>query len=124
MHDFLQIRSIHRGRGHEDDDVAEGADDHAAGTGAVADLGANPALGASPLALLGGAPPLWSVVAADPAAFAAGIQLGMTKAQVAQFINVQISFRSEAQEKSAHTDSDERRRRRISIGNIESQFCR
>src|ERR1700719_4303481 len=54
------------------------------------------------LALLGGAPPLWSVVAANPAAFAAGIQLGMTKAQVAQFSNVQICMRSEAQETAAH----------------------
>lgn len=61
------------------------------------------ALGDGALALLGGAPPLWSVVAANPAAFAAGIQLGMTKAQVAQFGNVQIRPRSEAQEKSAHT---------------------
>src|ERR1700686_3289707 len=58
------------------------------------------ALGA--LALLGGAPPLWNVVAANPAAFEAGIQLGMTKAQVAQFGNVQICMRSEAQEKAAH----------------------
>jgi protein ImuB len=64
---------------------------------------ANPALGAAaPLALLGGSPPLWSVVAADPAALAAGIQLGMTKAQVAQFGNVQICSRSESLEKSAH----------------------
>jgi protein ImuB len=60
------------------------------------------ALGDGALALLGGAPPLWSVVAANPAAFAAGIQLGMTKAQVAQFGNVQICPRSEAREKSAH----------------------
>ena len=60
------------------------------------------ALGDGALALLGGAPPLWSVAAANPAAFAAGIQLGMTKAQVTQFSNVQISMRSEAQEKSAH----------------------
>jgi protein ImuB len=60
------------------------------------------ALGERPLALLGGAPPLWSVVAANPAAFEAGIQLGMTKAQVAQFGNVQICMRSEAQEKAAH----------------------
>ncbi len=72
------------------------------------------ALGEGPLALLGGAPPLWSVVAANPAAFEAGIQLGMTKAQVAQFGNVvgardtrarstvQICMRSESQEKSAH----------------------
>src|SRR5712671_2198911 len=67
------------------------------------------------LALLGGSPPLWSVVAANPAAFAAGIQLGMTKAQVAQFGDVerardtrarssavQICMRSESQEKAAH----------------------
>src|ERR1700736_2979496 len=60
------------------------------------------ALGDGALALLGGTPPLWSVVAANPAAFEAGIQLGMTKAQVAQFGNVQICMRSEAQEKSAH----------------------
>src|SRR5712664_3573528 len=71
------------------------------------------ALGEGPLALLGGAPPLWSVVAANPAAFAAGIQLGMTKAQVAQFGNVvgardtsarstvQICMRSESQEEAA-----------------------
>jgi protein ImuB len=60
------------------------------------------ALGDGALALLGGAPPLWSVVAANGAAFEAGIQLGMTKAQVAQFGNVQICLRSEAQEKAAH----------------------
>src|SRR6266849_6485581 len=60
------------------------------------------ALGEGPLALLGGAPPLWSVVAANPAAFEAGIQLGMTKAQVAQFGNVHICMRSEAQERAAH----------------------
>src|SRR3984893_297698 len=60
------------------------------------------ALGDGALALLGGVPPLWSVVAANPAAFEAGIQLGMTKAQVAQFGNVQICMRSEAQEKAAH----------------------
>src|SRR5712671_1612853 len=72
-------------------------------------------LGDQALALLGGAPPLWSVVAANPAAFAAGIQLGMTKAQVAQFGDVvgardtrarpsavQICMRSEPQEKAAH----------------------
>src|SRR5436305_3372835 len=63
---------------------------------------AQPSLGEGALALLGGAPPLWNVVAANPAAFAAGIQLGMTKAQVAQFGNVQICMRSEAQEQAAH----------------------
>jgi protein ImuB len=60
------------------------------------------ALGDGALALISGAPPLWSVVAANPAAFAAGIQLGMTKAQVAQFGNVQIGMRSETQEQAAH----------------------
>lgn len=64
-------------------------------------LGKN-ALAKNALALLSGAPPLWSVVAASPAAFELGIQLGMTKAQVAQFGNVQICMRSEAQEKAAH----------------------
>src|SRR6266478_4697542 len=60
------------------------------------------ALGNGVLVLLGGAQPLWSVVAANAAAFEAGIQLGMTKAQVAQFGKVQICMRSEAQEKAAH----------------------
>jgi protein ImuB len=72
------------------------------------------ALAQNALALLSGAPPLWSVVAASPAAFEAGIQLGMTKAQVAQFSGVvgardtrargpvQMCMRSEAQEKAAH----------------------
>src|ERR1700730_15005204 len=60
------------------------------------------ALGDGALALISVAPRLWSVVAASLAAFEAGIQLGMTKAQVAQFGNVQICMRSEAQEKSAH----------------------
>jgi protein ImuB len=60
------------------------------------------ALGDTALALLDGAPPLWSVVAANPAAFEVGIQLGMTKAQVAQFGNVQICMRSETQEQAAH----------------------
>lgn len=65
-------------------------------------LRAQPALGAGPLALLGGTPPLWSVVAANPAAFDAGIQLAMTKAQVTQFANVRICMRSEVQEQAAH----------------------
>ncbi|HLZ90947.1 MAG TPA: DNA polymerase Y family protein [Candidatus Acidoferrum sp.] len=72
-------------------------------------------LGDGALALLGGTPPLWSVVAANSAAFHAGIQLGMTKAQVTQFASeagvpdsparppqVQICMRSEAQEQAAH----------------------
>jgi protein ImuB len=60
------------------------------------------ALAKSALVLISGTPPLWSVVAANPAAFEAGIQLRMTKAQVAQFGSVQICMRSEAQEYAAH----------------------
>jgi protein ImuB len=65
-------------------------------------LRGQPSLGERALVLISGTPPLWSVVAANPVAFEAGIQLGMTKAQVAQFGNVQICMRSEAQEKAAH----------------------
>src|SRR5258708_2464836 len=65
-------------------------------------VGGQRSLGERARALISGAPPLWSVVAANAAAFEAGIQLGMTKAQVAQFGNVQICMRSEAQEKAAH----------------------
>ena len=42
------------------------------------------------LALISGNPPLWSVVAANAAAVQAGVQLGMTKAQVAEFCTVEI----------------------------------
>jgi protein ImuB len=61
-----------------------------------------PLVSLAPLALIGGSPPLWSVVAASPAALEAGIQLGMTKAQAAEFIGVQICPRSQSQEKAAH----------------------
>ena len=54
------------------------------------------------LALLSGKAPLWSVVAANAAAQRAGVQLGMTKAQVAEFCGVEIRHRSEAQEKATH----------------------
>jgi protein ImuB len=54
------------------------------------------------LALLSGKAPLWSVVAANAAAQRAGVQLGMTKAQVAEFCGVEVRHRSEAQEKAAH----------------------
>src|ERR1700730_6511156 len=72
------------------------------------------ALGDGALALLGGAPPLWSGVVANPAAFSGGIPLGMTRAQAGQFGNVvgardtrarstvQICMRSETQETAAH----------------------
>jgi hypothetical protein len=63
---------------------------------------AEPALGSCAVALISGAPPLWSVVAANPAALQAGIHLGMTKAQVAEFCGVEIRQRCEAQEKTAH----------------------
>src|ERR1700687_5506820 len=63
---------------------------------------AEPALGSCAIALISGAPPLWNVVAANPAALHAGIQLGMTKAQVAEFCGVEIRQRSESQEKTSH----------------------
>jgi protein ImuB len=63
---------------------------------------AEPALGSCAIALISGAPPLWNVVAANPSALQAGIQLGMTKAQVAEFGGVEIRQRCESQEKIAH----------------------
>jgi protein ImuB len=54
------------------------------------------------LALITGVPPLWHVVAANPAALKAGIQLGMTKAQVTEFTGIEIRERCEAHEKAAH----------------------
>jgi protein ImuB len=54
------------------------------------------------LALLSGKAPLWNVVAANAAAQRAGVQLGMTKAQVAEFVGVEVRHRSEAQEKATH----------------------
>jgi protein ImuB len=63
---------------------------------------AEPALGSCAIALISGVPPLWSVVAVSPAALQVGIQLGMTKAQVAEFCGVEIRQRSESQEKTAH----------------------
>ncbi len=54
------------------------------------------------LALIEGAAPLWSVVAANEAAAKAGIALGMTKSQVEQFCGIEIRHRSQMQEKAAH----------------------
>lgn len=54
------------------------------------------------IALISGKAPLWSVVASNAAARRAGVQLGMTKAQVSEFCGVEIRHRSEAQEKAAH----------------------
>src|ERR1700722_7608402 len=54
------------------------------------------------LVLLSGKAPLWSVVAPNAAAQRAGVQLGMTKAQVAEFCGVEVRHRAEAQEKATH----------------------
>jgi protein ImuB len=63
---------------------------------------AEPALRNGAVVLISGTPPLWSVVAANAAAFQAGIQLGMTKSQAEEFRGVEIRQRSEAQEKATH----------------------
>jgi protein ImuB len=65
-------------------------------------LRAEPSLRDCAIALISGNPPLWSVVAANPAAFQAGIQLSMTKSQAEEFCAVQIRHRSESQERTAH----------------------
>jgi protein ImuB len=65
-------------------------------------LHTEPALRHRALALVDGTPPLCSVVAANEAAFQAGIVLGMTKSQAAQFCGVEIRHRSHSQEKAAH----------------------
>jgi protein ImuB len=54
------------------------------------------------IALIDGNPPLWSVVAANSHALAAGIVLGMTKATAAQFAGVELRVRSLAAERAAH----------------------
>ncbi|HEY2461665.1 MAG TPA: DNA polymerase Y family protein [Candidatus Acidoferrum sp.] len=63
---------------------------------------AQPILRKEAIALIGGAPPLWEVVAANSAALQAGIHLGMTKAQAEEFCRIKIMDRSESQEKAAH----------------------
>src|ERR1700722_7863408 len=63
---------------------------------------AEPGLRKQAVALVDGTPPIWNVVAANEAAARAGIELGMAKAQVAQFHAVEIRNRSRVQEKSAH----------------------
>ncbi|MGH9684647.1 MAG: DNA polymerase Y family protein [Candidatus Acidiferrales bacterium] len=63
---------------------------------------AEPDLRNHAVALVDGRPPLWSVVAANEAAFQSGIVLGITKSQAEQFGAVQIRHRSQAQEKTAH----------------------
>jgi protein ImuB len=65
--------------------------------------GAAAALRERAMALIdGNAAPLFSVVAANAAALGAGIFLGMTKANAAQFAGVEIRARSAAAEKAAH----------------------
>ena len=62
-----------------------------------------PALRGRALALVEGTPPLCRVAAASAAARAAGIELGMAKAQAEQFgSGVEIRRRSPEQEKNAH----------------------
>jgi len=61
-----------------------------------------PALRGRALALVEGTPPLCRVVAASEAAIAAGIELGMAKAQAEQFRGVEIRRRSLEQERNAH----------------------
>ena len=63
---------------------------------------AEPVLHNCALVLIAGNPPLWSVAAASAAAQRAGIQLGMTKAQVTEFSNIEIRERCEAHETTAH----------------------
>ncbi|HKV04357.1 MAG TPA: DNA polymerase Y family protein [Candidatus Acidoferrales bacterium] len=52
--------------------------------------------------LVDGNPPLCSVVALNEKAARAGIELGMTKANAAQFAGLEIHLRSRSQEKIAH----------------------
>jgi protein ImuB len=61
-----------------------------------------PTLRGRAVAIVDGTPPLWSVVATNPAALQIGIELGMAKSQAAQFTAVEIRHRSAAQEKTAH----------------------
>jgi protein ImuB len=59
-------------------------------------------LHARAIALVDGAPPLVKVVAANPAALDAGIQVGMSKSQAGQFSGIEICNRSHSLEKAAH----------------------
>jgi protein ImuB len=70
---------------------------------AQAVLRAEPGLLGRAIALIdGNAPPLFSVVAANARALEAGIFLGMTKANAAQFAGVETRARSAVAEKAAH----------------------
>lgn len=61
-----------------------------------------PALRGRAVALIEGTPPLSSVVAANEAAWLAGIEPGMSKSQAADFGTIEIRPRSPVQEKAAH----------------------
>jgi protein ImuB len=63
---------------------------------------AEPALRGAAIALVDGTPPLWNVVAANPAAARTGIELGIARTLAEQFETVQIRPRSRTQEKAAH----------------------
>jgi protein ImuB len=63
---------------------------------------AEPSLRNQAVVLVDGTPPICNVVAANEAALLAGIELGMSKSQAAQFHAVEIRNRSRVQEKSAH----------------------
>jgi protein ImuB len=65
-------------------------------------LRAEPPLRASALALVDGTPPLVRVIDANESAWRAGIQRGMAKSQVAQFLGVEIRNRSQSKEAAAH----------------------
>ncbi len=61
-----------------------------------------PALRQRAIALIEGCPPLERVVAINDAAARAGLDLGMTKAQAAQFPSIEIRQRSPLEEQSSH----------------------
>ena len=63
---------------------------------------AEPALRECALALVDGNPPLCKVAAVNEKAARAGVEIGMTKMNAAQFAGVEIRTRSVAQEKIAH----------------------
>ena len=65
-------------------------------------LRAEPQLRAGALALVDGMPPLVRVIDANDSAWRAGIQRGMAKSQVTQFLGVEIRHRSPSQEAAAH----------------------
>ncbi|HEY4878860.1 MAG TPA: hypothetical protein VIH97_07045, partial [Candidatus Acidoferrales bacterium] len=65
-------------------------------------LRAEPQLRAGALALVDGMPPLVRVIDANDSAWRAGIQRGMAKSQVMQFLGVEIRQRSPSKEAAAH----------------------